>query len=53
MAEAPAHLDAASIVVQLKEAGLFVDSRSRTLRLSPGVCTTRAGLARLAQCLPR
>ncbi|MDR7003583.1 aminotransferase class V-fold PLP-dependent enzyme [Paraburkholderia strydomiana] len=53
MAEAPAHLDAASIVVQLKEAGLFVDSRSRTLRFSPGVCTTRAGLARLAQCLPR
>lgn len=53
MAEVPAHLDAARLVVQLKEAGLFVDSRSRTLRFSPGVCTTRAGLERLAQCLPR
>jgi kynureninase len=53
MAETPAHLDAAKIVVQLKEAGLFVDSRSRTLRFSPGICTTRAGLERLAQCLPR
>ncbi|MEM5440007.1 aminotransferase class V-fold PLP-dependent enzyme [Paraburkholderia diazotrophica] len=53
MAEVPAHLDAAKIVVQLKDAGLFVDSRSRTLRLSPGICTTRAGLDRLARCLPR
>ncbi|SEK11023.1 aminotransferase class V-fold PLP-dependent enzyme [Paraburkholderia diazotrophica] len=53
MAEVPAHLDAAKIVVQLKDAGLFVDSRSRTLRFSPGICTTRAGLDRLAQCLPR
>ncbi|MBN3753258.1 aminotransferase class V-fold PLP-dependent enzyme [Paraburkholderia sp. Tr-20389] len=53
MAEAPAHLDAASLVPQLKDAGVFVDSRGRTLRLSPGVCTTRAGLERLAQCLPR
>ncbi|WP_436195525.1 aminotransferase class V-fold PLP-dependent enzyme [Paraburkholderia hospita] len=53
MVEVPAHLDAAQIVVRLKETGLFVDSRSRTLRLSPGVCTTRAGLERLAQCLPR
>lgn len=53
MAEAPAHLDAASLVVQLKEAGVFVDSRGRTLRFSPGVCTTNAGLDRLAQCLPQ
>ncbi|WP_240057303.1 hypothetical protein [Paraburkholderia azotifigens] len=53
MAEVPAHLDAAKIVVQLKDAGIFVDSRSRTLRLSPGICTTHAGLGRLAQCLPR
>lgn len=52
MAEAPAHLDAARLVVRLKEAGVFVDSRGRTLRFSPGVCTTRAGLDRLAQCLP-
>ncbi|MDR6391033.1 aminotransferase class V-fold PLP-dependent enzyme [Paraburkholderia phenoliruptrix] len=53
MAEAPAHLNAAQLVVQLKHAGVFVDSRSRTLRFSPGVCTTSAGLERLAQCLPR
>ncbi|WP_244818380.1 aminotransferase class V-fold PLP-dependent enzyme [Caballeronia sp. Lep1P3] len=53
MAEVPAHLDAAKIVLQLKGAGVFVDSRSRTLRFSPGVCTTRAGLDRLAQCLPQ
>lgn len=52
MAEAPAHLDAAKLVVQLKEAGVFVDSRGRTLRFSPGVCTTRDGIDRLAQCLP-
>lgn len=53
MAEVPAHLDAANIVVKLKGAGLFVDSRGRTLRFSPGICSTQAGLARLAQCLPR
>ncbi|TGP46436.1 aminotransferase class V-fold PLP-dependent enzyme [bacterium M00.F.Ca.ET.228.01.1.1] len=53
MAEAPAHLDAAQLVVKLNEAGVFVDSRSRTLRFSPGVCTTPAGLERLAQCLPQ
>ena len=53
MAEAPAHLDAAQLVLPLKDAGVFVDSRGRTLRFSPGVCTTRAGLERLAQCLPR
>ncbi|WP_175980552.1 aminotransferase class V-fold PLP-dependent enzyme [Burkholderia sp. BCC1630] len=53
MADAPTHLDAAKIVVHLKEAGLFVDSRSRTLRFSPGICTTHAGLERLARCLPR
>jgi kynureninase len=53
MAEAPAHLDAAKIVVQLKEAGVFVDSRTRTLRFSPGICTTRGGLERLARGLPR
>jgi selenocysteine lyase/cysteine desulfurase len=53
MVEPPAHLDAANIVIQLKSAGLFVDSRGRTLRFSPGVCSTQAGLARLAQCLPR
>jgi kynureninase len=53
MAETPAHLDAAKIVVQLKDAGLFVDSRSRTLRFSPGICTTRDGIERLARCLPR
>jgi kynureninase len=53
MAEAPAHLDAMQLVPQLKDAGVFVDSRGRTLRFSPGVCTTRAGLERLAQCLPQ
>ncbi|MBB5499345.1 aminotransferase class V-fold PLP-dependent enzyme [Paraburkholderia sp. MM5384-R2] len=53
MAEAPAHLDAAQLVAQLKDAGIFVDARSRTLRFSPGICTTRDGIDSLAQCLPR
>jgi kynureninase len=53
MAEAPAHLDAEKIVLQLKVAGVFVDARSRTLRFSAGVCTARAGLGRLAQGLPK
>lgn len=53
MTETPVHLEATQLVVQLKEAGIFTDSRGRTLRFSPGVCTTRDGLERLAQCLPR
>ncbi|CAB3677154.1 hypothetical protein LMG27174_02452 [Paraburkholderia rhynchosiae] len=53
MAEAPLHLDATRLVAQLKEASLFVDSHNRTLRFSRGVCRTRAGFERLAQCLPR
>ncbi|WP_143752043.1 aminotransferase class V-fold PLP-dependent enzyme [Burkholderia sp. SRS-W-2-2016] len=53
MAEVPARFDAAKLVPQLKEVGVFVDSRGSTLRMSPGVCTTSAGLERLAQCLPQ
>lgn len=53
MARVPAHLDAAQVVRALRDAQIFVDARGSTLRLSPGICTTEAGLERLAQCLPR
>ncbi|WP_434667375.1 aminotransferase class V-fold PLP-dependent enzyme [Paraburkholderia sp. A3BS-1L] len=53
MARVPSHLDPEQIVRELGEAHLFVDARDRTIRLSPGTCTTAAGLERLARCLPR
>ncbi|QGZ65757.1 aminotransferase class V-fold PLP-dependent enzyme [Paraburkholderia acidisoli] len=53
MARVPEHLDAAQVARTLAESRLFVDARGRTLRFSPGVCTTAAGLERLVTCLPR
>ncbi|MCG5074821.1 aminotransferase class V-fold PLP-dependent enzyme [Paraburkholderia tagetis] len=53
MARAPEHLDPAQIVHELSKARLFVDARGRTIRFSPGICTSAAGIERLAPCLPR
>jgi hypothetical protein len=42
---------AAGIVGQLRGQEITCDSRGQTLRLSPGIMTTEAGLARLASAL--
>tara|TARA_R110002049_G_scaffold29972_2_gene101978 strand:- start:65082 stop:66230 length:1149 start_codon:yes stop_codon:yes gene_type:complete len=38
-------------VAALREAAVFTDARGATLRLSPGICTTNQGIARLAATL--
>lgn len=42
---------AAAMVQTLREAEVFADARGPILRLSPGICTSAAGLDRLETCL--
>ncbi len=42
---------AAQVIASLRAKGIGADSRGQTLRLSPGVLTTEAGVSRLHQCL--
>jgi len=51
MAAIPERYDIAHITAALMAAGLWADFRGRTLRLSPGVLTTHAGVDRLEQVL--
>ena len=44
---------AAATVAALRDDGIVADHRGQTLRLSPGVLTTKAGVARLADRLAR
>ena len=51
MVALPAHVVAADVVGALRGIGIATDARSQTLRLSPGVMTTEAGVARLVAAL--
>jgi len=51
MAAVPAHYDIRHLSAALSAAGLWVDFRGRTLRLSPGALTTEAGVERLEHVL--
>ncbi|HDR9173044.1 TPA: aminotransferase class V-fold PLP-dependent enzyme [Burkholderia vietnamiensis] len=53
MVEIPADHDPQLIVTMLASRQIHVDSRGRTLRLSPGATTTAAGIERVAAHLPR
>ena len=47
----PDHIDAADVVAQLAALEIYVDNRSQTLRMSPGVLTTAAGIDRTLHAL--
>jgi kynureninase len=47
MFNVPASNDPAGIIDTLRAAGVYADCRGTTLRLSPGIVTTEAGVARL------
>jgi selenocysteine lyase/cysteine desulfurase len=49
----PDRLPAGDVVAQLRSEGITTDRRSQTLRLSPGVMTTAAGVERLVAALGR
>lgn len=51
MVRLPDSQPAASIVTALRAQGITTDSRSQTLRLSPGIVTTEAGVGRLHAAL--
>jgi selenocysteine lyase/cysteine desulfurase len=51
MVRMAAHHGAAAAVDQLKSRQVFVDARGQTLRLSPGIMTTEAGVDRLIAAL--
>ncbi|WP_257755374.1 hypothetical protein [Burkholderia glumae] len=53
MVQTPAHLDPQQVVGILAAQRVLIDSRGRTLRLSPGAGTTIAGIERVAAHLPR
>lgn len=53
MLEVPSHLDVAHVVQTLAESGIVIDSRGRSIRCSPGVCTTPDAIERLSSVLPR
>lgn len=53
MVQTPAHLDPQQVVGALAAQHILIDARGRTLRLSPGVATTVAGIERVAAYLPR
>jgi len=44
---------AGAIVAHLREEAVFADARGAILRLSPGICTTSAGVGRLEDALAR
>lgn len=51
MVRLPVEADTARIVDGLRERGIYTDCRGRILRLSPGIITTEAGVARLFEGL--
>ncbi|MCF6232461.1 MAG: aminotransferase class V-fold PLP-dependent enzyme, partial [Rhodobacteraceae bacterium] len=51
MVTLPKTTPAAGLLQQLKSDAVFADARSQTLRLSPGVLTTQAGVEKLLQSL--
>jgi selenocysteine lyase/cysteine desulfurase len=51
MLSLPDHLPAAAILAGLRAADLWADARGQTLRLSPGIMTTEAGVRRLVDAL--
>ena len=53
MLRLPDHLPAAGVVASLRAQGITTDARGQTLRLSPGVVTTLAGVERLVEALGR
>ncbi|MEO6301475.1 MAG: aminotransferase, partial [Paracoccaceae bacterium] len=53
MLRLPDTLPAAEVVTKLRAQGITTDSRSQTLRLSPGVITTLAGTERLVAALTK
>ncbi|MCB6177705.1 aminotransferase class V-fold PLP-dependent enzyme [Rhodobacter sp. Har01] len=53
MLRLPETVPAAQVVAGLRAEGVSADHRSQTLRLSPGVLTTEAGVARLEAALAR
>jgi kynureninase len=52
MLRLPAGAEGGAVVAGLRPHGVHADVRGRVLRLSPGVLTTRAGVARLFEALP-
>jgi selenocysteine lyase/cysteine desulfurase len=53
MLRLPDRWPAAGVLAALRAADLWADARSQTLRLSPGVMTTEAGVERLLEVLAR
>ena len=53
MIAAPASVDATTVVASLRAAEIYADCRGATLRLSPGIVTTQAGVDRLLGELAR
>lgn len=51
MVTLPDHLQASDVVAALSEQQIYVDNRSQILRMSPGVLTTEAGIARTIAAL--
>lgn len=51
MVTLPDKLTGADVVSALRDAGIHADSRSQTLRMSPGVITTRAGVEQALETL--
>lgn len=51
MLRLPGSLPAAEVVAHLRAQGITTDNRSQTLRLSPGIVTTEAGVERLRAAL--
>jgi kynureninase len=47
MLAAPASVDTAALIASLRATGIYADCRGATLRLSPGIVTTKAGVERL------
>ncbi len=47
----PAHVPAAAVLAAFRANGIYADARSQTLRLSPGVMTTKEGVATMLQVL--
>ncbi|MDV6329059.1 hypothetical protein Q5L94_13495, partial [Idiomarina sp. Sol25] len=51
MVTLPDHIQASGVVAALSEQQIYVDNRSQILRMSPGVLTTEAGIARTITAL--
>lgn len=53
MVKLPESRPASEVVAALRAIGITTDNRSQTLRLSPGILTSEAGVTRLRQALTR